>query len=362
MAGNKKILFLYAHVQPFLLAGIGRLIAKYNAEVLIICWPKADMSPTDITANEKISFLFKTGDNTKTIKDAILNFDPDVVYNVGWMDKDYLRWCYMFKKLGKVNIMAMDTQWQATLKQRINCILGRFIFKSLFSYAWVPGPLQYSYARRLGFDVEHILNNVYAVDTNLFRNVYQKFLPLKKLHYPRAFLYAGRLVEHKFGSLLRAFSTLSKAEKAGWKLIVAGKGPMEDSPPMQAEDIIYKGFLQHTELAALAGEAGVFCLLSTEEPWGMVIQEFAAAGLPILASTQCGAAHTFVKEGVNGYTCDGNDIDGIKRLLLKMIGKDSSELLAMGEKSMQLAVPVNSELWADTLMSVLAEGKDQQHQ
>ena len=37
------------------------------------------------------------------------------------------------------------------------------------------------------------------------------------------------------------------------------------------------------------------------EPWGVVIHEAAAAGLPIIASHLCGATTAYVRDGVNGF-------------------------------------------------------------
>lgn len=354
MPEQTKVLFLYAHVQPFLLAGINRLIQDYNAEVLVVCWPKTEMAPTATNESERLRFLYKDANNKQEVESCIKAFDPEVVYVVGWMDKDYLRWAKQLKRSGKRTIMAMDTQWRNTIKQRVNCLLSRFTLKPIFDYAWVPGPSQKEYAERLGFDESHVLDKVYATDTDLFVRAYEQSQPVKRQHFPKTFLYAGRLVPHKFEPLLNAFAALSEQQRAGWKLIVAGKGPMEQDTRMGSEAIIYQGFLQQDQLVKLVADAGVFCLLSTEEPWGMVIQEFAAGGLPILASKQCGASQVYVKEGQNGYIVDGAKTEQIQDALLKIINTDTKQLLAMGERSTQIAAGDNSDLWAKTLMSVIS--------
>ncbi len=353
MAEHKKILFLYAHVQPFLLSGISRLVNNYQAEVMIVCWPKTDIAPTDITTHDKVAVYYKTDGNSSEIKKTIQQFAPDIIYSVGWMDRDYLRWCLRFRKAGKITIMAMDTQWRGTLKQRINTLAGSVLLRTIFRYAWVPGPRQHEYASKLGFDDTHILDNLCSPDTDLFKSAYERYLPRKKQQYPKAFLYVGRLVEHKFGPLFKAFTGLTEQERNGWKLIVAGKGPMENQLTIGDDAVVYKGFLQQEKLVELVGEAGVFCLLSTEEPWGTVIQEFAAAGMPVLASIQCGATPSFVKDGLNGYSCDATNEDTVKACLLKMINTSGDELLAMSAQSVQMAAPINSDVWAKTLMSTL---------
>lgn len=46
------------------------------------------------------------------------------------------------------------------------------------------------------------------------------------------------------------------------------------------------------------------------EPYGLVVLEAMAAGLPVLASRQCGAAQSLIRDGENGYRRDALDIDG----------------------------------------------------
>ena len=352
--GNTRILFLCAHPQPFLIAGIKRLREKYKAEIMVVHWSVPDMSPTNVDDEQAgVRFVDKSTLDTDSLKRLADEFNPVVIYAAGWMDKDYLKICKQYKAQGKVTVMGMDTQWKGFPKQRLHTVMSPFTLRPVFSYAWVPGAIQFEYARRLGFDAGHILKHLYAPDTDLFKGAYEKFLPFKQQYFPKTFLYAGRLVSHKFGPLLKAFSMLSEEERNGWKLIVAGKGPMEDNAAMQSDAIVYKGFLQQDELVKLIGDAGIFCLLSTEEPWGTVIQEFAAAGMPVLASKQCGASHSYVVEGQNGYVVDGENISEIKAALLKIINTDPKELLKMGERSMELAAPDNSDVWAATLMSAV---------
>jgi len=349
------ILFLCAYPQPFLIAGIKKLRDNYNAKVLVVHWPVADESPTAIdVVDENVCFIDKRMLDRTTLKRKAKEFEPDIVYSAGWMDKDYLAVCKMLRKAGKITVMGMDTQWKALPRQRLHSVMSPFTLRPIFNYAWVPGPIQYEYARRLGFSEARILNYLYAPDTELFRKAYKKYEPVKAQHFPKAFLYVGRLVEHKFGPLLKAFIMLSEEERAGWKLVVAGKGPLADRQEMRSDAVVYKSFLQQDELVNLIGETGVFCLLSTEEPWGTVIQEFAAGGMPVLASRQCGVSYKYVIDGENGYVCDGNDTNSIKAALLKMIHTSEATLLKMGERSMQIASPHDSNIWAKELMSVIA--------
>lgn len=352
MQRRPQILVLHAHIQPFLIAGIKKLAEEHRAEVLVVCWPKSDTSPTNTIENTSIRFLTKRADNVAEVHTCVREFNADIVYTVGWMDKTYLAWTQEHKKKGKKTLLAMDTQWEGRLKQRLNCVLAPLFLRRVFTHAWVPGIKQYEYANRLGFREDEILSNLYAPDTDLFNKYYLSTLPKKTLGYPKNFLYVGRLVSHKLENLLRAFSGLSDVELNGWKLIVVGNGPFVIAPFKKNPNILFRPFLQQNEQEDIVSDAGVFCLTSSIEPWGMVVQEFAAAGLPLLVSKQCGAQHSMVNEGSNGFLCDGNDVEDIKKQLKLLAKLEPEQLLEMGAKSNHIGTVNNSATWAATLMSV----------
>jgi glycosyltransferase involved in cell wall biosynthesis len=74
-------------------------------------------------------------------------------------------------------------------------------------------------------------------------------------------------------------------------------------------DVVLAGQVDELEtLASYYAFAGA-CILATEtdEPWGLVVNEAMAAGLPVLVSNRCGCAADLVAEGLNGFTFDPYD-------------------------------------------------------
>lgn len=348
-----KILFLSAHVQPFLLSGIHKLVTCFDAEVMVVSWPQPSNYPLVLRSTENVRFLVKEESDFSTIQAAVLAFDPNIIYSAGWMDSDYLQLAQRLKNSGKKTVMGMDTQWTGAIKQRIHCMLAPWKLHNKFTHAWVPGHSQYEYARRLGFRQENILLRLLVPDTEVFEKAYAEYKEAKAKDYPRTFVYAGRLVDSKFGKLLQAFNQLNETERNGWKLIVAGDGPLKEHPSFSSNGIDYRGFLQPEQLKELVKEAGVFCLLSDEEPWGTVIEEFAHAGLPLLLSVNCGAAYSFLIDQYNGWLVKDNTADDIGEHMRHITKLPGELLTTMGDRSHQLAQSGTSEAWAATLMSVL---------
>jgi glycosyltransferase involved in cell wall biosynthesis len=346
-----RIAFLVPHVQPFLLSGIRSLIKNHHVNVLLVCWPAPEQYPIELEREQSFDYIVKNNNDTE-IEQKLSDFRPGIIYSSGWMDKKYLAWTRAYKKKGALTIMATDAQWKGTLRQKLNCLLSPFFLKTVYSHAWVPGYFQYEYARRLGFDNTRILANLLCPDTKLFHQAYLSSVEKKSISYPKSFLYIGVLSEQKFKNLLIAFSGLTEEERNGWRLLVAGKGPLEQHPEMRKNSIVHKGFMQHDQLIHLFKEAGVFCLTSYNEAWGTVIQEAGSAGMPLLVSRQCGAHFSMLINGYNGFLCDGYSVEDIRKMMKKMIGLSGSELLTMGDRSNQMATATNSDSWAATLMSV----------
>jgi glycosyltransferase involved in cell wall biosynthesis len=65
--------------------------------------------------------------------------------------------------------------------------------------------------------------------------------------------------------------------------------------------------------------ADVFALVSTFEPFGVVVREAVAAGLPIICSRRAGAAGDIAVEGRNALLVDPDDAGQIAAALTRVI-------------------------------------------
>lgn len=343
-----RILFLAAEMQPFLASGVRSLLDNNDVEIIIYCRQRAENKLIDIDPNERLRIFTYDYEPDTFFWKTIELFKPDLVFCAGWMFNMFLSWSKALRRRGAKTICAMDTQWKGMLKQRLLIIAAPFTIRKYFTNAWVPGNRQEDYAIRLGFSKESVLQHLYAPDTALFGNAYSR--QSNSGGFQKIFLYAGRLEPHKLKNLLLAFHALSDAERGAWRLKIIGNGSMETGPLLKHKAIDYGPARTQKGLAELAAEGGVFCLCSVAEPWGTVVQEFAAAGLPLLLSQQCGASDQFLKN--NGILCDGASVESIGTALRKFIHFTDDELLQMSQRSHRLGMITNSAIWAKELMSL----------
>jgi glycosyltransferase involved in cell wall biosynthesis len=98
---------------------------------------------------------------------------------------------------------------------------------------------------------------------------------------------------------------------------------------------VVAGGLAEDELARRYVEADVFALVSRHEPWGVVVNEAAASGLPLVLSDRVGAARDLLREGENGFLVPADDVDAAASAL-RELAADPELRRRMGESSREL--------------------------
>lgn len=344
----KTIIFFNLAVMPYHVAVFRALIHK-GYRCVVYWWGKAPKTSYRAPQIEGFTQInrFEFNDANVLYQDAA-KWSPVCVVSAGWMDKGFNRVCAMFKRMGIPTLAVSDTQWRGG-KQWINRLISPFRHKRCFDYIWAAGLLQYDYARKLGFDSQHILLNCFSGDTEMFKQV---SLEAKQTNYPKRFLFVGRFVEVKgIDTLLEAWNDIK--DKKNWSLELIGDGPLKEKYRKNYPTIIIKDFMSQNELALEAANAGCFILPSRFEPWALVIHEFASAALPVICTRQCGASRHFVLNGYNGYTVEANDTKALAGAMTKIVNASDSELLTMSEHSRKLALSVTPDFVANTLLSIL---------
>lgn len=136
------------------------------------------------------------------------------------------------------------------------------------------------------------------------------------------FLYVGRIIDVKnLSTLLEAFvKTFSGREDV--ELRVVGKGEMLETYRNkygEYENIAFVGPRYGDDLVEEYHSASAFILPSSYEPWGLVVNEAMAAGLPVIVSDQVGAAHDLVEGRDTGFIFPYNDADALGKQMLRFV-------------------------------------------
>jgi glycosyltransferase involved in cell wall biosynthesis len=272
--------------------------------------------------------------------------------------------CLFAAKLARCRIVLMTESWDGTgSRNRLARWVKRFLV-CLCDSALVGGTPQTEYLKGLGMDRKQIFSGYDVVDTNHFAEKSAAFsgspLESRRLVDPplprRFFLSLGRFVAKKnLTTLVKAYA-LAKSEMPAMetRLVMVGEGLEEpvlkaeasrlglsinsserDNSDCQEADVSFYPFQQHDITPLFFSLCEAFVLPSSWEEWGLVVNEAMACGAPVIVSTRVGAGFDLVKDGMNGFLFEPDNVDALKDHLLWFVSNPEGRL-TMGQAARDL--------------------------
>jgi glycosyltransferase involved in cell wall biosynthesis len=119
---------------------------------------------------------------------------------------------------------------------------------------------------------------------------------------------------------------------------------------------IVTGGLNEDDLARRYVEADVFALLSRHEPWGVVVNEAAASGLPLVLSDRVGAARDLLRNGENGILVPVDDVDAAVKAF-RELAADPEKRRRFGERSRELVRAWGYEPSVENFVTAVREAR-----
>ena len=247
------------------------------------------------------------------------NLNLDVVFIVGWRNR-ICRKASVMKWGGAKKVCCFDMPWEWSMRK----IAARFVlwrYLRNFDAAFVPGQSAKVYARWLGFKCECIFTGLYSTTLGRFCN-----------HIGGAgFLFVGRRAKEKGIDILEKAFLRYKAMGGTWRLeIVSGVSP----------DVI----------GDVYAKADCLILPSIFEPWGVVLLEAAAAGIPIICTDKCGARYE-VFDG-NGFVVKAGSVAKLADVMLKISCMADECRREMGVRGRILSEEYSCENWTRRVISI----------
>ena len=285
----------------------------------------------------------------RAVTDALDRLDPDGVLIHSYSTPDAracLRWCRDNRRVAiqMAESRAADADrspWREAIKRAL---------VSAFDAALASGSQSTAYITSLGLPPETVHRGYSVVDNELFasRAAAARAEPDAWRHLPglgdeRPFFFASaRMIPRKdLPTLVRAYAQYRAAAAAAgrpvWRLVLLGEGPGHDALAALAdglgvEDLTFGGWQQIEALPAYYALASAFVHTSTADPWGLVVNEAMAAGLPVIVSTGAGCAADLVVEGRNGYTFAPGDPDTLAAHLLAVADTETAERMGAASR------------------------------
>jgi 1,2-diacylglycerol 3-alpha-glucosyltransferase len=169
--------------------------------------------------------------------------------------------------------------------------------------------------------------------------------------------------EKNLTGLVRAFARYRSTvgPVSAWDLVLCGDGPGARDVDAAIElasighAVHRPGFLQADALVQWYAYASAFVHPSLMEPWGLVVNEAAACGLPLLVSRRAGCSETLVPDppGTTGWRFDPADEAGLAALLAHVAMLPESSRAAIGQRAAELASAWGPERFARGTLEAL---------
>lgn len=340
-----RVAVLWPQLSGYINACLKELARRPQVDLLVAYAPAVDEAPFDDAEfgwiPEPVRLTSAPG-RAELLK-RIGRFKPDVMLVGSWHIPAFR---YVLRHLDPrpLRVLCMDNQWHGTLKQRLGVLSSRWYLHPLYDAVFLPGERQACFAQRLGFPPDRIWRGLYCPDNESFARV------ATRATRPSQFGYLGRLTATKgITDLLNAYELYRAMTPNPWDLVIAGAGSLADSIA-RYQGVDYSGFLQPRELPRWLANIGCLVVPSRFEPWGVVIAEAAASGLPIIATEACGAGPHLVHDFVNGRIAHTASAESLAECLQYVSSATDTERAVMGRISRSLASVYTPGRWADTVL------------
>lgn len=279
---------------------VDRSIHKYNYELLF----------EEVYEHVPLLNRFYT-----TLK-RVVAFKPDVINLPGYYEPAMVLVQLCCRLMGIKVVLSIDSTESDNANVWYREAIKRFIIgqaNGFFCY----GTLAADYMKKLGANESQILMRNNAVDNDAVATIYNQTdkEALRKQHNvktKRNFIYIGRLMKIKnIICLLDAFESLNTDD---WGLLLVGNGGDKEEILDHIEknglkNITFVSAQPWQKVPEYLALADVLVLPSYSEPWGLVVNEAMACGVPVIVSDKCGCSIDLVQNNINGFTFDPTNIN-----------------------------------------------------
>jgi 1,2-diacylglycerol 3-alpha-glucosyltransferase len=287
--------------------------------------------------------------------------------------------CLLICKMLRVRCVIMSESWEGTGSSNF---LKKYLKRQLakcFESAVVGGTPHAKFFHSLGMKKGAVFMGYDAVDNEYFirqsDEARQRAAPAKaRLDLPDFyFLSLGRLVQKKnLEMLILAYHLLTQSHKSH-SLVIVGSGELDSklralcnqldllvidhttSPvrnPSGSQGVHFYGFRQLQENPSFYAFASAFILPSTQEEWGLVVNEAMACGIPVLVSKKAGCAEDLVYHGENGFQFNPTSPRELA-YYLKLLVKDPVLRERMGRRSREIIQNWSCHRFANSARSAI---------
>lgn len=271
---------------------------------------------------------------------ALRRFAPDVVLSGGFAPANVgaRLYCLLFGRafVGWGELSAQDATMASRVRRGVRRWMTSGSAGSIASSTEARGVFLH-----YGAKPETVLTCVMPIDvdrfseeTRAFRTT-QAYRNLRSRYSLPILLVVGRVMREKgFPELFRIYERLLPTWPEA-SLLIVGDGPdrsryESDVTAKGWRNVHFVGFQQLAGLCRFLAIADVFVFPTLADPFGAVLSEAMAAGLPVASSLYAAATNDLVEDGVSGFRIDPENTEASVTTIREILAMDSEQRLAVG--------------------------------
>lgn len=269
-----------------------------------------------------------------------------VIFMIGWGSVTAILGMLACRAAGVPFFLFGDSSFpppETSLRAKLRAAALRALFAIAAGFM-VSGAANAAYYRHYGADPRRFFLLPFAVDNERFAEA-ARLQPGERDSLRRrygiapeavAIAFSGKLVERKDPrTLLEAFARMPHRDDAA--LVFIGDGPLRASLEQRVREeslrgVSFTGFVNQSELPKHYAMCDLFALPSTFEPRGLVANEAAACGLPLVVSDRCGCIGDVAEPGENAFVHPAGDSAALADILETLV-TDGALRERMGARS-----------------------------
>ncbi|WP_168708939.1 glycosyltransferase family 4 protein [Metallibacterium scheffleri] len=281
--------------------------------------------------------------------DVLVSLYAEPVFILGWL---------VAKLRGAKTGFWAEVTFDRWIKRRAyKTWIKRWLFRRVDAIVTV-GDDGRGFAERAGASVEKIFYAPHVIDVSHYANgarlARQNREQLRTdlgLH-GTTFIYVGRLWWGKgLDYLLEAYEIVQARFSNEISLLLVGDGADEAKLRQLCIErglrhVVFAGFKQKPEVPRYYASSDVFVFPTLGDPYGLVVDEAMACGLPVISTTAAGEIRDRIEEGVNGYIVPPEDSAALAERMLTL-AQDGALRERMGKTSSDKIKGHTPERWAE---------------
>jgi len=275
--------------------------------------------------------------NAETINRFFLNKDSIHIFSgIGAFKYVHKGFKIAIKYRAKIGVFSEPFVMRGIIGQLkfIRGIIHKILYAKKINFICATGDLGFQTYLNFGYKLEKIFHWGYFVNSKISR-VYKR---------ENSIVYVGRLNSNK--NIARFSSFFIQNKGLGFdKLFIVGDGEHKEeinnlvNPNENSCQVILLGRLSSQETYDVISKSKLLILPSTDDGWGVVVNEALLSGTPVIASSSVGAS-VLLGEGYRGEIFQTNNFTNLKQVIDKW-----------AVKKISLADNLRIKNWADNNIS-----------